>query len=136
MPKTEPKCVQPVKRPTIPPKKNPEKTWADSAMMNIGSALGVFVADCILYPLDSINTLVKIDKKSRSTYQIFTRTINKKGISQFYKGLNTQFLISFFPSNFSLSKSKNLPIGVIYFYSYEFGNLKGKEILEKHNMPG
>lgn len=103
MPNTEPNCVQTVKRATIPPKKTPEKTWADSATMNIGSSLGVFLADCILYPLDSINTLVKIDKKNRSTYQIFTRTINKRGISQFYKGLNTQFLISFFPSNFSLS---------------------------------
>lgn len=97
------------------------QTWKDSAIINIGSAVGSFIADFLQYPIDSINTLVKIDNRNRGAFTIARKTVNTHGIKSQFRGINTQFAISFLPAT-------------IYFYSYESLNLRGKDYLKKNEM--
>jgi len=87
----------------------------------MGSALGAFVGDSIVYPFDTMNTWVKLDS-SISKVKVVQNKISALGYRSLYGGINAQFGCIFLPET-------------IYFFIYQYSNKRCRELVDLLEKP-
>ena len=86
-----------------------------------GSAFASYLSDVACYPLDTINTWIKLSSPRDSIRQIMRDHLRKEGYRVFYNGVNAQFMLSFVP-NF------------VYYFCYETSNKYSRILLDKFKL--
>lgn len=86
-----------------------------------GSSLANYTAAMLCYPLDTINTWIKLSDRGACVKTIIRNHIRKDGYRVLFKGGGTTFLQTFVPA-FS------------YFFLYESLNRYGKKLLDRFEM--
>lgn len=98
-------------------KTNGSSPFLNNVKVAFGSALGSLISEIICYPFDTINTWVKTWPGNDKTPHIIRHNVKTDGFKVFYKGINTQFYVTFLP-------------GFLYFLAYEMSNRQARKALE------
>lgn len=104
-----------------PESKRPKNMFVANSIVAVGTAFANYVSDVMCYPLDTINTWIKLSSPRDSIRQIARDHIKRDGYFVFYKGVNTQFILTFVPT-------------YVYFFCYETANRYSRAFLERMKM--
>lgn len=100
--------------------KDNNSAWS-KLIVAFGSATSVFLGDTIVYPIDTMNTWVKLNTHT-SQPKIIKEHLNRLGLKHLYAGFSTQFGCIFLP-------------GFIYFGCYEALNRSARKFLDSVEKP-
>jgi Mitochondrial carrier protein len=102
-------------------KNRPKNMFVANSIVAVGTAVANYVSDLMCYPLDTINTWIKLSSPRDSIRQIVRDHIKRDGYRVLFKGVNTQFILTFVPT-------------YIYFFCYETANRYSRVLLEHLQM--
>lgn len=91
-------------------------------MVALGSATGYLVGDTLTYPLDTMNTWIKLSTGSQTQLELVKKNLRAKGNKSLLSGLSTQPYCVFLP-------------GLIYFLSYDYSSRGVRRGLDYFKMP-
>lgn len=100
-----------------------QETYLTRLFVALGSAGGEFVADTFVYPFDTINTWIKMDRTNTKQPTLVKNMIKIHGMKSLYAGVNAQFPCIFLPS-------------FIYYLLYEASNKFCRKFLDNMDLPG
>ena len=107
----------------MPPseKKSEHNVLVRNIIVAAGSSFANYIADIVVYPLDTINTWIKTSSRKDKIIRLTKKHIRKDGAGVLFRGINTQIYTGFFPS-------------FVYFFCYEMSNRLCSKFLRYMHM--